>query len=138
MRRRVLSVAFYAAVVAVTLTTAQKLSRSGNPQYDLPNEAKIKGVVEEVKELSRCPVTDGTDAHLMVKMPDKESKTVLVHLAPARFLKEYGVSFAKGDQIEIVGSKTKIAEEEEGILARKIERGNQTYTFRDDGGKPLW
>jgi hypothetical protein len=138
MRWRVLSVAFFATVLAVHLVPAQKLGRSGTAKYDLPNEAKIKALVEEVKELSKCAVTDGTDAHLMVKTSDKESKIVLVHLAPSRFLKEYGVSFAKGDQIEILGSKTKIADEEQSILARKIERGNQTYTFRDDGGKPLW
>ena len=138
MRWRVLSVTFFATLLAVHLVPAQKLGRSGTAKYDLPNEAKTKGVIEEVKELAKCQVTDGTDAHLMVKMSDKESKTVLVHLAPARFLKEYGVSFVKGDQIEILGSKTKIADEEESILARKIERENQTYTFRDDGGKPLW
>ena len=82
-----------------------------------------------------CPVTGGTDAHLVVKL--SEDKTILVHLAPPRFLKEYGFSFAKDDKIEILGSKATIGEEE-SILARKIERGNDSFTFRDQSGNPLW
>jgi len=140
MRLRVLS---SIVLVASTLAPAQKpaapgqrpASRQPSPKYDLAHEEKSKGVVAEVKE-SNCPVTGGTDTHLLVKMSD--DKTVLVHLAPPRFLKEYGFNFAKDDQIEVLGSKVKIGEEEESLLARKIERGTDTFTFRDEGGKPLW
>src|SRR5215469_16356586 len=75
-------------------TPGQKPAGKDTPKYDLSNEAKSKGVVLEVKEFN-CPVTGGTDAHLVVKL--SEDKTILVHLAPPRFLKEYGFSFAKDD-----------------------------------------
>ena len=115
-------------------TPGQKPARKDTPKYDLSNEGKTKGIVLEVQEFN-CPVTGGTDAHLVLKLP--EDKTVLVHLAPPRFLKEYGFSFAKDDQIEIIGSNARIVEEE-SILARKIERGDDAFTFRDQSGKPLW
>jgi len=38
----------------------------------------------------------------------------------------------------ITGVKAKVGDDENSILARKIERGNQTFTFRDKEGKPLW
>jgi len=106
---------------------AQKSARNEALKYDLSNEENSKGVVSEVKEFS-CPVTGKTDVHLVVKLP--EDKAVLVHLAPPRFLKEYGFSFAKGDQIEVLGAKTKTGEEE-SVLARKVERGTDTYTVCD-------
>ena len=103
------------------------------PKYDTANEVTIKGVVQEVKEF-QCPASGGLGAHLLVKTGDK---TVLVHLALSKFLKDYGFDFAKGDDVTVLGAKAKIGEEE-GILARKIERGNQAFTFRDKSGKPLW
>ena len=48
MRWRVLSVAFFATVLAVHLVPAQKLGRSGTARYDLANEVKTKAVVEEL------------------------------------------------------------------------------------------
>jgi len=63
---------------------------------------------------------------------------VTVHLALSKFMSEYGLSFAKGDEIVITGVKARVGDDENAILARKIERGNQTFVFRDKEGKPLW
>ena len=76
-------VLFLAAVVAGLLLSAawaQTTSKTG-PKYDVKNEVKIKGVVEEVRQVPGP--FEGT--HLVVKT---DSKTVLVHVAPADFLKE--------------------------------------------------
>jgi hypothetical protein len=135
MRWKMLSAIVFVTVLTSGLAPSQKSARKeAPPKYDLSSEAKTKGVVSEVKEFS-CAVTGNNDVHLVVKLP--EDKTVLVHLAPPRFLKEYGFSFAKDDQIEIVGSKMTMGGEE-SVLARQIERGTDTFTFRDSGGKPLW
>jgi hypothetical protein len=53
-------------------------------------------------------------------------------------MSEYGLNFAKGDEVQITGVKAKVGDDENAILARQIERGNQTFTFRDKKGKPLW
>jgi hypothetical protein len=121
------------ATLGVTLAVGQKPPRN-TPKYDVANEATIKGVVEEVKEV-KCPVSDTLDGHITVKMDD--GKTFLVHLASPKFLKEYGISFAQGDRVEVLGAKAKVGEQED-ILARKIERGNQNFLFREKDGKPLW
>ncbi len=66
-----------------------------------------------------------------------DTGTILVHLAPASFLKEIDASFTKGDQVEVLGAKAPNAPEEE-ILAREITVGTNTVTLRDDKGIPVW
>jgi hypothetical protein len=48
-----------------------------------------------------------------------------------------GISFSKGDEIAVTGSKVK-PEASVVILARKLEKGTDTLLFRDDKGNPVW
>ena len=114
---------------SVPLLLAQKAASTG-PKYDLANQVKIKGVVEDIHETPGA--FEGT--HLVVKT---DTGTVLVQLAPAAFLQEIDASFKKGDQVEVWGAKNMGTEGEE-ILAREITFGNNTTTLRDDNGVPVW
>jgi hypothetical protein len=109
--------------------SAQKVANTG-PKYDLANQVKIKGVIDDMHETPGA--FEGT--HLIVKT---DTGTVLVQLAPADFLKEIDTSLKKGDQIDVVGAKNMGTEGEE-ILAREITIGNNTTTLRDDNGIPVW
>jgi hypothetical protein len=113
----------------VPLGLAQKAANTG-PKYDLANQVKIKGVIDDMHETPGA--FEGT--HLIVKT---DTGTVLVQLAPADFLKEIDTSLKKGDQIDVVGAKNMGTEGEE-ILAREITIGNNTTTLRDDNGIPVW
>jgi len=132
MKRRFILAAGILVLFTVALAWAQ--APASAPKYDLANEVTIKGVVQEVKDF-QCPVSGGMGAHLVVKT---DKGTVTVHLALSKFLSEYGFGFAKGDEVVIVGAKAKVGDDENAILARKVERGNQSFTFRDKNGKPLW
>jgi DNA/RNA endonuclease YhcR with UshA esterase domain len=121
-----------AAVVAGLLLSAawaQTASKTG-PKYDVKNEVKIKGVIDEVRQVPGS--FEGT--YLVVKT---ESKTVVVRAAPADFLKEIETTFTKGEQVEVVGCRAPDTTEEE-ILAREITVGQNTTTLRDDKGVPVW
>jgi len=118
-----------ALLLAVSSGLAQKVKDTG-PKYDVANEVKIKGVVEEIREVPGA--YEGT--HLVVKT---DTGTVLVHVAPASFLKEMDTSFAVGSQVQVTGAKAPNAPEEE-ILAREIIVGTNTVTLRDDKGIPVW
>jgi hypothetical protein len=121
---------FIAVVVACASGASWGQHTKTGPKYDVANEVKIKGVIEEVREVPG--EFEGT--HLVVKT---ETKTVLVHVAPSEFLKEIDTSFNKGDQVQVVGAKAPDSAEEE-ILAREITDGNNTATLRDDKGVPIW
>lgn len=48
-----------------------------------------------------------------------------------------GVSFNKGDEISLTGSKVKQGEADL-LLAREVVRGNDTVVLRDEKGNPVW
>jgi hypothetical protein len=104
-----------------------------NPKYDLHTEAKIKGTIEEVKLPSKG--SEKEIAHLQVK---DGTNSVDVYLCPKSFFDDMGMSFAKGDEIAITGSKVKVGEIDV-ILAREIVKGsNDTFVLRDGKGDPVW
>ena len=126
---------FAAGILVIISAVVAWAEMPPSPKYDLANEVTVRGVVQDVKDFE-CPVSGGMGAHLIVKT-DK-GNVVTVHLALSKFLSFYGFNFAKGDQVEVLGAKAKVGDDENAILARKIDRGNQSFTFRDKNGKPLW
>ena len=125
---------FLAVGILLAMSVAWAQAPANAPKCDVANEVTIKGVIDEVKDF-QCPVSGGMGAHLVVKT---DKGLVTVHLALSKFMSEYGLSFAKGDEVVITGVRAKVGDDDNAILARKIERGNQTFVFRDKEGKPLW
>src|ERR1700722_8939389 len=105
---------------------------SSLPNYDLHTETKIKGVIDEVNLFSVGTRKDFTE--LIIKNGDDKAH---IYLCPKPFQEEMGMSFTKGDQIAVTGSKVK-QEELDVILARELVKGTDTLLFRDDKGKPVW
>jgi hypothetical protein len=107
----------------------------GMPKYDPATEITIKGTVEEVKEQS-CPTCgrNQTGTHLIVR---SDAGTFDAHLGPTSFLAKNKFSFAKGDQVEIIGSKVKM-DGADALLAREVKKGGKTLTLRNAQGVPAW
>ncbi len=128
------------AVILIALLAIAVLPAFANPQngkgppYDVTKEVTLKGVVTDVVDRT-CPMSGGMGSHLMLKVADGSS--IEVHLAPTKFVKSYELVFHKGDQIEVIGSKVNF-EDKDTIFARQITRGNDSFIFRDEKGKPVW
>jgi hypothetical protein len=105
---------------------------SSLPKYDLHTETKTKGMVDEVNLLSVGTRKDFTE--LIIK--NGEDK-VHIYVCPKPFQEEMGISFSKGDQIAVTGSKVK-QDSSDVILARELVKGTDTLLFRDDKGNPVW
>jgi hypothetical protein len=106
----------------------------GRPMYDSKTETSLKGTVEAVEDVvpPGCPTCSGV--HLTMKA---EAETIEVHLGPSWFLKEKGITVAKGDAVTILGSR--ISQSGQAVLlARQITKGDNTWTLRDASGRPLW
>ena len=101
-------------------------------KYDLSTETKVKGTLEEVRLPPKGNEKDV--AHLLLK---SGSETFDVYLCPKAFLDDMGVSFSKGDEIALTGSRVKQGEGE-WILAREVVRGTDTLVLRDAKGNPVW
>jgi hypothetical protein len=125
-----------AALLCAALFTAalfaQKAQETSPPKYDVHTETKMKATVEEVRLPPKG--SEKEVAHLLVKTG---SDTVDIYLCPKSFLDDMGVSFGKGDEIAITGSKAKQGDADL-ILAREVVKGTDTLVLRDEKGNPVW
>jgi len=113
---------------------AQKASQDASilPKYDLHTEMKTKGTVDEVNLLPLGTKKNLTE--LIIKSGDDK---VHIYVCPKTFEEEMGISFSKGDEISVMGSKVK-QEALDVILARELVKGTDTLVFRDGKGNPVW
>ena len=124
-------------VAAVSVAMAQTGTGGASPMYDVKTETTIKGTVESVDTVTGAggrgrQAVGGT--HLTVKT---EKETLAVHVGPTAYLTEKGITLAKGDTLEILGSRVTI-DEQSFVIARQIKKGENTWTLRDASGRPLW
>ena len=128
---RILFVSLLVAVPLVDSARAQK-NDSSPLKYDVQNEKKFKGTVEELKLPPKGNPKDA--AHLLMKMG---TDTVDVYLCPGSYLDDMGVTFKKGDEISLTGSMVK-QDASDLILAREVVKGTDALVLRDDKGAPAW
>lgn len=101
--------------------------------YAPATETTIKGTVQEVKTMQHGRMMmSGT--HLIVKT---DNQTQEVMLGPSNFVASKGFTFAKGDSIELTGSKVTMMGQDY-IVAREVTKDGKTLTLRDKTGKPEW
>ena len=128
---------FAVAVIAILLmvfgVSFHRPLAQGAALYNATNEVAVKGVVQQIQEFA-CPVGEGEmGTHLMLKT---DNGVLQVHLAPARIMRSQNLTFAPGDQIEVVGAKIRL-QGQDGLIAREIIRGNESFIFRDPQGRLL-
>ncbi len=140
-----LSTTLCAALCAVVLSTGLALAQApapapapgaagtgGMPRYDKKTETTLKGPILEVKLVETPGGVQGT--HFLLK---QGQQTIEVFAGPSVYLTGQGMTFAKGEAVEVIGSRVQVA----GIpalLARQITKGDKTLALRDETGFPAW
>jgi hypothetical protein len=66
-----------------------------------------------------------------------DTETIEVSLGPSSFLQEKKYTFEKGDQLQVTGSKVKLAGADL-LIAREVKKGDAVITLRDAQGVPEW
>ncbi len=121
-------------IALAAITVAAQVPR-GPRLYDVTTEVTLKGTVEEAEFVSGPGPGGGLQLLRLKLKTDKE--TVLVHLGPRFYLEQHNFKVAKGDVVEVIGSRVKVAEEEV-VLAREIAKGETRLKLRTEAGIPLW
>jgi hypothetical protein len=103
------------------------------PAYNSAAEVTLHGVVQDVRNFY-CPISGDEGTHLTVATGNS---VVEIHAAPSRFLLGKHLEFARGDQVDVIGSSI-FYHGHEALIARTIIRGTQTVAVRKTNGKPLW
>jgi hypothetical protein len=139
LSRLILGAIFGIAVIAVVLMISgvvsvhRPLTAQGDALYSPANETTVKGRVSGAQDFTCAVAGHEMGSHLTLDTPQGP---ILIHLAPARVMRSQQFSFATGDQIEIVGAKFSF-HGQDGVIAREVTRGNETFVIRDPGGKLL-
>ena len=108
----------------------RKAPGASAPKYDTQTETTVKGQVEELK----LPPKASDIAHLTIK---SGSDMVDIYLCPKSFLDDMSLTFTKGEELAVTGSKVKV-DGADTVLAREVTKGNDTVNLRDSKGVPVW
>ena len=121
-------------VIAILLVVfGVNFSTNRNATYRPDAEVAVTGVVVDTEDFA-CPVSTGEmGSHLKLKTAQGE---LVIHLAPARIMRSQTFRFNRGDTLEVRGAPAHLAGQE-GLIARQISRGNETFTLRDQQGRLL-
>ncbi|HZF08326.1 MAG TPA: hypothetical protein VFE33_06005 [Thermoanaerobaculia bacterium] len=102
------------------------------PRYDKATETTLKGPIQEVKVVTTPSGIRGT--HLMLK----DGKQVIeVFTGPTVFLEAQKFPLAKGDAVEVTGSRVTV-NGTSALLARQVRKGDTVLILRDENGRPVW
>ena len=129
---KILFLVVFLASLCLAPAIAQKRPEPTSPKYDLHTETKIKITVEEVKLPPK-----GSEKEVVHLLGKNGADSVDVYLCPKSFLDDMGMSFDKGDEIALTGSKVKQGEADL-TLAREVVKKEDTFVLRDDKGNPVW
>jgi len=134
MKRCSSSLIALALLLALLNTEAvgQNENRRGIPNYDPKTEVTTRGVIQDVQQQTGRQGWSGT--HLTLK---SDAETLDVHVGPSSYIAQQQFSFAKGDAIEVVGSRVTIADKE-ALIAREITKDGKTLVLRNTQGIPQW
>jgi hypothetical protein len=105
------------------------------PGYDRSTEVTRHCKVDSVDELAPggCRGCDG-GIHLRASC---DGEACDIHLGPSAFVKGKNFPLAKGDEIEITGSKVAY-EGGTSLIAKEVRKGESVLELRDEQGRPLW
>lgn len=118
-------------LVTAILASAQG-GAPGTRNYDPKTETTVSGTVQQVQQHPGQRGGTGTDLVIQT-----QHGAVNVYLGPTAFLSQQGFAFAKGDTLEVTGSKV-TRNGQEGIIAREVKQSGETLVLRDANGKPVW
>jgi len=134
-------------LLALTVSTAygapwdnsQRLKKMA-ASYDASNIETVAGVIEEIYEITP-PKSPNYGYHMIIKT-DKEELNI--HLGPGWYLKNLDNVIAKGDIVQVTGSKSKEQMKHgtstlRSIRAAEVKKNNVVVLkLRDQNGKPVW
>src|SRR5689334_17183176 len=102
---KVVRAIFFAAVFVVVMAAVQVAAQSNSgqnvPKYNVAQEQTIQGVVQEVKDY-QCPISGTIGTHIIMST---DKGNVEVHMAPAKFFKDYDLIMRKGADVTVTGNK---------------------------------
>jgi hypothetical protein len=108
----------------------------GGAYQRLYNPATVETISGEITAIDKVTPVKGMSygIHLMIKT-DKE--TVSVQLGPDWFIERLDTKLAKGEAVEVKGSRITY-DGKPAIIAAEVKKGDAVLKLRDESGIPAW
>lgn len=122
-----------AGAFSLPALVAQPASGPGRAvrNYDLSTETMVSGSIADIQHYQRGRAGS---IHLVLK---SDKGTIDVRVGPSAYVASQGFVFAKGDALQVFGSRVTIGTDS-AIIAREITRDGKKLILRDATGRPLW
>ncbi len=131
-RRMVRVTAAAAMLLAALAAGAPAQPERAAPAYDPRTEETVSGVVVK---LEPATLTGKPEPVYLTLKADRE--TLLVFVAPNWFLADQEMKLGILDRVTITGSRVSFRGTA-GLIARRVQKGEQTLELRDAAGKGRW
>lgn len=105
------------------------------PAYDPATVSTLHCKVESVEDVAhgQCQGCEG-GIHLNAACGGEGYD---IHLGPSSYVKSKSFPLAKGDEIEVTGSRVAY-DGGTSLIAREVRKGDAVLELRDETGLPLW
>ena len=108
---------------------------AGAPGYDRATEITRHCKVDSVDEIAPGDCSGCYDGIHLRATCDGDAWDI--HLGPATFVQSKKFPLAKGDEVDVTGSRVSY-DGGTSLIAREVRKGEAVLELRDAKGKPLW
>ncbi|MFP4099054.1 hypothetical protein [Coleofasciculus sp.] len=105
----------------------------GNRMY---NPDSVETITGEVVSVDRFSSNRGRSQGMRMQMRTGD-ETVSVHLGPAWYWQDQGITIEPNDRIQVQGSRVNMAGTP-AMIAAQVQKGNQVLRLRNANGVPVW
>ncbi len=105
----------------------------GNRMY---NPDSVETITGEVVSVDRFTSNRGRSQGMRMQIRTG-NETVSVHLGPAWYWQNQGMTIEPNDRIQVQGSRVNMAGTP-AIIAAQVQKGNQVLRLRNENGVPVW
>lgn len=121
-----------AVALAAPLVAAAQMGPGRGRIYDPGTVTTVQGQILDIQRVAGPRGREGV--HLTLAAG---SEHLDVHLGPAFYVDRQDLKLAKGDQVEVKGSRVTMRGKP-ALIAQEVRREGKVLALRDEAGIPLW
>lgn len=92
----------------------------------------------EITAIDLITPTRGGSPGVHLTLETDKGETLAVHLGPRWYIDQQPFKLAKGDQVQVRGSRITFQGDKPTVIAAEVTRNGKTMRLRDDRGVPAW
>jgi hypothetical protein len=109
----------------------------GSPYGRMYDPKTVVSTRGEVASIDLITPVRGMSRGVHLTLKTDKGETLAVHLGPQWYIDQQPVKLAKGDKVEVRGSRITF-QDKPALIATEVTKHGQTLRLRDDNGVPAW